>query len=266
MKHLATAILAIGVLALTARPLPAQVVSGRQIVKAAMLAGPSQGRTSFLVGIQFMIEPDWYMYWKNPGDAGLPIAVQWKLPDGWKAGTLQFPVPSKFVHDDIVAYGYKKSVTLLCEITPAGETRGTLRADLDWLVCRESCLRGKTSLSLRLDQSGESGLPADAKQGFPEDAHQLGVTLGPAVVRSTADGWTCELPLEGNKANTVTDFYPSSSDDVFLNYSSIHIAGNRLVFALTRENEHIQATTVTGLIMAEGKGYEYSFPVNFPSH
>ena len=253
-------------LALTACPLPAQVVSGRQLVKASLVAEPRAEGRSYLVGIVFTIEPDWYLYWKNPGDAGLPIAVQWKLPAGWKAGTLQFPVPSKFVHDDIVAYGYKNGVTLLCEITPAGEAAGTLSADLDWLVCRESCLRGKTSLSLHVGRSLPSVVLADAELVLPGDAHQLGVTLGPAVVRSSADGWTCEVPLEGNTASTVTDFYPSSSDDVFLNYSSIHIAGNRLVFALTRENEQIQATTVTGLIMAEGKGYEYSFPLRFPSH
>ena len=265
MKHLASAVLVMGLVVLTGRPLHAQVVSGRQLVKAALLAGPPAAGRPFLVGIQFTIEPDWYLYWKNPGDAGLPIAVQWKFPDGWKAGPLQFPVPSKFVHDDIVAYGYKKSVILLCEITPAGEPTGTLRADLDWLVCRESCLRGKTSVSLRLDPSGESTLPADAGQGLPEDARQLGLTLGPAIVHSSADGWTCELPLEGSKANAVTDFFPSSSDDVFLNYSSIHIAGNRLVFALSRENKQVQETTVTGLILAGGKGYEYTFPLKFPS-
>ena len=31
----------------------------------------------FVVGIKFDIEPGWHIYWKNPGDSGLPAEVEW---------------------------------------------------------------------------------------------------------------------------------------------------------------------------------------------
>ena len=32
----------------------------------------------FVIGIKFEIEPGWHIYWKNPGDSGLPAEIEWK--------------------------------------------------------------------------------------------------------------------------------------------------------------------------------------------
>ena len=31
----------------------------------------------FIVGIKMDMQKDWHTYWKNPGDSGGPIEVQW---------------------------------------------------------------------------------------------------------------------------------------------------------------------------------------------
>ena len=40
-------------------------------------------------GLYFKLEPGWHVYWKNPGDAGLPPNIHWTLPEGVTAEPLQ---------------------------------------------------------------------------------------------------------------------------------------------------------------------------------
>lgn len=85
----------------------AQKVKGVEIVKAELMSDAEDYSKPFTVGIKFTIEPDWYLYRKNPGDSGLPIDVTWVLPRGWTAEEPLHLVPQKFAHDNVVSYGYK---------------------------------------------------------------------------------------------------------------------------------------------------------------
>ena len=49
----------------------------------------------FVVGIKFDIEPGWHIYWKNPGDSGLPAEVEWKNTDSIKFKNFLWPFPEK---------------------------------------------------------------------------------------------------------------------------------------------------------------------------
>ena len=43
------------------------------------------------LALEEVIRPGWHTYWKNPGEAGAPTALDWTLPGGWKAGPIQWP-------------------------------------------------------------------------------------------------------------------------------------------------------------------------------
>ena len=73
----------------------------------------------FKVGVLFRIAPEWHIYWKYPGDAGLATEVTFELPKGFAAGELQWPLPQSFVQPgDVAGYGYTGSVMLTAEVTP----------------------------------------------------------------------------------------------------------------------------------------------------
>ena len=40
-------------------------------------------------------KPGWHGYWANPGDAGLPMRIEWRLPPGFSVGALHYPVPAR---------------------------------------------------------------------------------------------------------------------------------------------------------------------------
>ena len=77
--------------------------AGHLHVQASLVAdttGVSVGKP-FTVGVLLKIDPGWHIYWKNPGDAGLPTKVKWTLPDGFTAGELRYPTPHEFTLPEI---------------------------------------------------------------------------------------------------------------------------------------------------------------------
>src|ERR1700719_342999 len=99
----------------------AQKYEGRELVQAKLLADVAAvvpGKP-FTVGLLLHMVSNWHTYWKFPGDAGIPTEIKWKLPDGWKVGEIQWPIPLKLDEPgDIQIYGYHDEVLLLQEITP----------------------------------------------------------------------------------------------------------------------------------------------------
>ncbi len=66
-----------------------------------------------VVAVRQKIAPGWHTYWRNPGDNGLPIELDWTLPDGVEVGEIAWPAPEELpLNADIMDYGYKSEVTL----------------------------------------------------------------------------------------------------------------------------------------------------------
>lgn len=114
-----------------------------------------QPNRPFWVALRLKLEEGWHVYWKNPGDAGMPLQVEWKLPAGFEAGPLQWPFPEKFNTADMVGFGYKDEVVLLTQITPPSNlkpgTKLSVEGQANWLVCSASaCQPGSAPFSLPL--------------------------------------------------------------------------------------------------------------------
>lgn len=131
------------------------VPQGRH-VQASLVAetdGVQAGQT-LVAGLWLQMDAGWHTYWRNPGDAGLPSKAKWELPEGFVAGELQWPQPSRFNTGPLVSYGYEHEVLLPVEIqVPATLSSDEVRltARVSWLECEEVCLPGKAELALVLD-------------------------------------------------------------------------------------------------------------------
>src|SRR6266849_9260155 len=47
------------------------------------------------LGIHFMLEPGWHIYWTNPGDSGQPPVFTWQMPAGFSAGEILWLRPER---------------------------------------------------------------------------------------------------------------------------------------------------------------------------
>src|ERR1700724_4457262 len=136
-----------------------QNYQGKQLVHPALVADTKAivpGK-SFTVGLLLRMAPGWHTYWKFSGDSGLPSEVKWNLPDGWKVGDIQWPIPLKTTDPgDIQTYGYQDEVMLIQEITPPAKIDGSpvkLSAQVDWLVCEKICIPGGATLTREIPAS-----------------------------------------------------------------------------------------------------------------
>ena len=106
------------------------------------------------LGLLFNLDPEWHIYWQNPGDSGEPPRIEWKLPLGFRVGATQWPIPKRMGKPPIVDYGYEKQVMLIAVLqTPSGLRTGqvaTLVAHVKWLACREICVPEKADVTLML--------------------------------------------------------------------------------------------------------------------
>jgi thiol:disulfide interchange protein DsbD len=131
----------------------------KDLVKAELLADVAAVKPGeeFTLGVLLKIKPNWHIYWRYPGDAGLPTAVKWKLPDASGDAPqpeLRFPIPVRFDQPgDVVGYGYKDEVLLTARVKAPSGSAGEMKefaADVSWLVCEQVCIPGKAKLSLSI--------------------------------------------------------------------------------------------------------------------
>jgi thiol:disulfide interchange protein DsbD len=110
-----------------------------------------QGETIRTV-IAMTISEGWHTYWENPGEGGIPPEIEATLPEGWKIGGIQYPVPERFMTGDLPSYGYQGKILFPLTLTPPHDFRGQIpeiTATLSWLACNdEACLPGKATMAL----------------------------------------------------------------------------------------------------------------------
>ena len=209
----------------------AQVYQGKELVKAELLADTNAivpGK-NFTVGLLLRMAPGWHTYWKAPGDAGLPTELKWNLPPGLRTiGGLQWPIPLK-TNDpgDIQTYGYEDEVFLTQEIRPGAkidDSRLTLSAEANWLVCEKICIPGSANLQMELPVSTTS---ASGNAELFARYRQLLAQNWPDSKTATAN-WSranSELRLKVTSATLskypAVDFYPIPPENAIIGHPQI---------------------------------------------
>lgn len=123
---------------------------------------------TFRLAVQYTMEPEWHIYWVNPGDTGFATTLEVAAPEGFTVGPVQYPGPHRFEQPgDLVSYGYEGVATFIVEITAPEQlvSDGKMRFSIhsDWLVCKEACFvgSGDRSIVIRTAASAEGARPAN---------------------------------------------------------------------------------------------------------
>jgi hypothetical protein len=131
------------------------------------------------VGIRFDIDPEWYIYWPGQNETGTPTSVRPSGPASARFGEPQWPVPKRHVvNGDTLDHVFKGHATVLLPVevdeTAEPGTVLNLAFDLDWMVCREACIPGWSTVELRLPVGdGVRAAEPDVEKAFVEARAQL---------------------------------------------------------------------------------------------
>lgn len=108
-------------------------------------------------GVEIVLDPGWYTYWRTPGEAGVP--PRFDFSGSGNIGDVEVFYPAPVRHDDgtSVSLIYPDEVVFPLTITPADPTRPvTLRVGATFGVCRDVCIPAQASAEV------ESRASADA--------------------------------------------------------------------------------------------------------
>jgi DsbC/DsbD-like thiol-disulfide interchange protein len=114
-----------------------------------LLAGSRSGPV-LLGGIDFELQQGWKTYWRTPGDSGVPPRFDFSKSDNVEAVTVLWPAPKKF--DDGAgghSLGYHDQFVLPLRIVAKNADKPvTLRAEINYAVCKELCIPVQASTTL----------------------------------------------------------------------------------------------------------------------
>ncbi len=106
------------------------------------------------VGLVQKMSPGYHTYWRNPGTLGLATRIEWKLPPGFIAGPIQWPVPQVTRMAAYQVWGYEGETVLLTDIMVPKDLRTgariVLKAEVTWMCCAQQCHPGFAELSMTL--------------------------------------------------------------------------------------------------------------------
>ena len=94
-----------------------------------------------VLGLKVILSPGWKIYWRNPGDAGLPPEIKWNNTNKIQSLKLLFPSPIRFNFYGIETFGYENEVIFPIEVMNSGNNK-TLSGNLDFSaqVCSKICV------------------------------------------------------------------------------------------------------------------------------
>ncbi len=125
-------------------------------VTASLIADVDQVEPGipFRVGVHFTIPHPWHIYWKNPGDSGLPTRITFSAPEGSYIHPVTWPLPVAFTQPgDIHGYGYTGDTLFYTEVSPPSDVKTKqfdIVAKIKWLNCSTVCIPGKAEKTLSL--------------------------------------------------------------------------------------------------------------------
>ncbi len=133
-----------------------------QLISAVTATGD---RTDLPLGLKVRLTEGWKIYWRSPGDAGLPpeLSLADENANSQHKLEMDFPIPSRFSLLGLDTYGYGKEV--IFPVYLRGHDAGQplrLEAEASALVCADICIPVGGSLSLDIP-AGQSRASADAQ-------------------------------------------------------------------------------------------------------
>ena len=221
---------------------------------------------TFHLGVKFDLEPDWHIYWKNPGASGLPPEFTWTLPGGFEVGAVQWPAPESTSLGGLVSYGYGGTVTFVVPVTaPEGLELGTevpIQLELSYLACKELCLPGDASLGLTL-MVGDAAKPANAELFDAARASQPRADSGFELVPVSLDDKLLTVEVKGADLPEELYFYAAGEGLVDPNAAQAYsIVGGVGRLSLTLDFAYFEgeAVALDGVLQSPKGSWEASIP------
>ncbi len=244
MRHLSKALLA---LILAILPLQAQDDESSDAASKVTLISDHQSiapGSTFTAALHLYHPEGWHSYYRNTGGIELPPEISWTLPEGFKAGPIQWPVPKVKDGDFGTSFIYPNKVTLLVDIAvPADIEVGstatvTIKAESMWQICDTGCISEDGEFSLEIPVTETAILDPGSEEIFKQARAKLPVSSDAwsFSAEEAKDSVTLTFKAGDDFSELPADFIP---DQAFIDAASkggkIERDGDSIVIQLPRK-------------------------------
>ncbi len=224
--------------------------------------GENDSERYFSVLLKMTMQPGWHLYWKNPGEAGMPLSVGWTgVPAGVTFSGWDWSTPKYYELQGLASYVYENVAYVginffVPKNFPAKKL--TLTGTASWLACDDNgCFPQDKEISVEIDLAKDLSSVGDSPE-FREAAKAFPFPLGSEILAATfsekPDAVEISLkPREGGVLPADSRFFPESEKFEASAATVVPVAKNgALIFALPlRSGEKIAgAEDLAGVLVA----------------
>ena len=184
------------------------------------------------MGLEFQLEPGWKIYWRSPGDAGLPPQANWVESTNLHNIVMEWPAPQRFTLFGLETFGYDDHIILPIKAQIIDPTIPIqVHTVLNYLTCQIICVPNQVTLNLMLPPLSEGQVDENANlliaqftDQVPRSGQQQGIALQNVVWNPLAAGKKNLLSAEkqtlqsrkGRLDVRVTSLEPLSAPDLLI--------------------------------------------------
>ncbi|MBT8372375.1 MAG: hypothetical protein KJO34_15520, partial [Deltaproteobacteria bacterium] len=126
--------------------------TGRVVAQLVTSHDQVEAGDDFYVALVTTMDPEWHIYWKNPGDSGEPVDIYWGDSPSVDVGEIVWPLPATIPTGPIINYGFDGRVIFPMPVTAPEDLQDgdviSMNADITYLVCKDICIPEMAQLSV----------------------------------------------------------------------------------------------------------------------
>jgi len=205
--------------------------------------------TSINIGLKVSMDEGWHTYWRNPGDSGGPIEIDWDLPKGFTVSDIKWPLPEKIEYPPLMTYGYEDFVIYPMVLSvPADYSDDYFEMTADILICADVCIPESGKISSNLLDIESDSLIYEWLESIPSKSLPISTSLNDNNL---------EISFTFEKEIKEIYFFPDENNSI--DYSSkqnFYTKDDGYFLSIKLFNDEFQ--NVSGVLDIDGTGYNVS--------
>ena len=205
--------------------------------------------TSINIGLKVSMDKGWHTYWRNPGDSGGPIEIDWDLPKGFSVSDIKWPLPEKIEYPPLMTYGYEDFVIYPMVLSiPADYSDDYFEMAADILICADVCIPESGKISSNLLDIESDSLIYEWLESIPSKSLPITTSLNDNNL---------EIKFTFDKEIKEIYFFPDENNSI--DYSSkqnFYKKDDGYFLSIKLFNDEFQ--NVSGVLDIDGTGYNVS--------
>jgi len=221
------------------------------------------------LGLEFVLNPGWKIYWRSPGDAGIPPEIDWSKSKNLKTIEQKWPVPARFSSFGMDTFGYGEEIIfpLVATVKEPGQPL-QLSAAINYLICADICVPGAANVSLNLTDGPSS--PSEQSQRInvyeslvPQTASHQGFELQRLTSTSTGEQHELRIEVASLTAFDAPDLIVEGPEGFFYAKPKVEISEDGMTASLVQPieipsylDQKFEGSVFTLTVFDEKRGFE----------